>query len=95
MQAERLLRGVGVAAARVRDTADEGEDAQLWSRGAIAAMEHPDLGLLRYPVPFQRMQKTPVSFRRPSARLGEHTDEVLAQWRGETHAPAPARSDAG
>jgi crotonobetainyl-CoA:carnitine CoA-transferase CaiB-like acyl-CoA transferase len=78
--AERLLQGVGVAAARVRDTADEAEDPQLWSRGVIATMEHPDLGTLRYPVPFQRLGTKPPAFRRPSARLGEHTDEVLADW---------------
>jgi formyl-CoA transferase len=79
-----------VAAARVRDTADEAEDAQLWSRGAIATMEHPDLGTLRYPVPFQRMGKTPVGFRRPSARLGEHTHEVLAEWLGERGPAVPS-----
>jgi crotonobetainyl-CoA:carnitine CoA-transferase CaiB-like acyl-CoA transferase len=46
----------------------------------IAAIEHPDLGTLRYPVPFQRSGGTPPALRRPSARLGEHTAEVLAEW---------------
>ena len=94
-QAERLLLRAGVAAARVRDTADAAEDAQLWARGGFATVEHPDLGRLRYPVPFQRMSKTQLRIRRPSARLGEHTKQVLAEWLGQTDAAAPAQRDAG
>jgi crotonobetainyl-CoA:carnitine CoA-transferase CaiB-like acyl-CoA transferase len=95
LQAERALLGIGVAAARVRDTPDEAGDAQLWARGVFATVEHQDLGTLRYPQPFQRMSKTPLRIRRPSARLGEHTEDVLTEWLGEpADAPTPARSDA-
>ncbi len=87
-QGERLLQGAGVAAAAVDDIADEAEDAQLWARAMFGRIEHVDLGTQCYPRPFQRMRKTPVQFRRPSSRLGQHTKEVLSEWLGEQSADA-------
>jgi crotonobetainyl-CoA:carnitine CoA-transferase CaiB-like acyl-CoA transferase len=83
LQAERLLRTAGLAAAAVRDVADEYDDPQLWGRTVITTVEHPDLGELHYPAPFQRLSKTRFAIRRPTARLGQHTDEVLRDWLGE------------
>lgn len=87
-QAMRRLQEAGLAAAEVRDTAGEFEDAQLWARGAVVSMDHPVLGQVFYPAPFQRFSKTPVGVRRPSAQLGEHTDEVVREWLGERPAQA-------
>lgn len=78
--AERLLQQAAVAAAWVRAVGDEWEDPQLWARDVYTTVEHPDLGTLYYAAPFQRFSQLPVQIRKPSARLGEHTDEVVAEW---------------
>ena len=90
-QAARALQAAGLAASEVRDTAAEFEDAQLWARGSVVAMQHPVLGRVYYPAPFQRFSKTSVAVRRPSAQLGEHTDGVLREW-GLSASTAKARS---
>jgi crotonobetainyl-CoA:carnitine CoA-transferase CaiB-like acyl-CoA transferase len=81
-QAMRELQAAGLAGAAVRGIRDEYRDAQLWARGGVVAIDHSILGPMLYPRPFQRMSKTPVHIRRPSAQLGEHTEQVLAQWLG-------------
>jgi crotonobetainyl-CoA:carnitine CoA-transferase CaiB-like acyl-CoA transferase len=87
-QAAVRLQAAGLAGAAVRGTAAEFHDAQLWGRGGVTAVDHPDLGLMLSPSPFQRLSRTPVRIRRPSARLGQHTDEVLAQWLNQADAKA-------
>ena len=45
----------------------------------VETIDHPSVGaldLLRTPI---RMEANPLSIRRAPPRLGEHTDEVLAQ----------------
>jgi crotonobetainyl-CoA:carnitine CoA-transferase CaiB-like acyl-CoA transferase len=81
-QAMTLLQSAGLAAAAVRDTEDEFRDPQLWGRNGIIAVDHPYLGPMLYPAPFQRPSKTPIHIRRPQAALGAHTEEVLADWLG-------------
>ena len=83
-QAERILQRAGLAAAAVKDIPDEYEDAQLWGRGAVIRLAHPDLGELLFPAPFQRLQRTPVSIRGPGARLGQDTDQVVTDWLDRT-----------
>ena len=83
-QAERILQRAGLAAAAVSDIPDEYEDAQLWGRGAVTRLAHPDLGELFFPAPFQRLQRTPVSIRGPGARLGQDTEQVLTDWLDRT-----------
>ncbi|MCU1659489.1 MAG: Crotonobetainyl-CoA:carnitine CoA-transferase CaiB [Pseudonocardiales bacterium] len=79
-EAERLAQQAGVAAAWVRAVGDEWEDPQMWARGLYTAVDHPDLGRLYYVNGFQRFSRLPVYIRRPSARLGQHTTEVIAEW---------------
>jgi crotonobetainyl-CoA:carnitine CoA-transferase CaiB-like acyl-CoA transferase len=81
-QAMTLLQSAGLAAAAVRDVEDEFHDAQLWGRGDVIALDHPYLGAMLYPAPFQRATKTPIHIRRPQAALGAHTEEVLRDWLG-------------
>jgi benzylsuccinate CoA-transferase BbsF subunit len=81
-QAAVRLQAAGVAGAAVRGAAAEFHDAQLWGRGGVTAVDHPDLGLMLSPSPFHRLSRTPVRIRWPSVRLGQHTEEVLAQWLG-------------
>ena len=42
-------------------------------------MQHPSEGALRMARPPTRFAATPASIRRHPPRLGEHTDEVLAE----------------
>ncbi len=87
-QAMARLQAAGLAAAAVRDVDEEFHDAQVWGRDGVTAVEHPVLGRLCYPSPFQRMTRLPIFIRRPAATLGEHTEEVLADWLGSVAARA-------
>ena len=57
-------------------------DPQVKARGMEIAMAHgddPELRLIGSPMKFS---ESPVSYRRPPPRLGEHTEEVLAELLG-------------
>ncbi|MAF51474.1 MAG: CoA transferase [SAR202 cluster bacterium] len=54
-------------------------DAFFQGRGAFAEIDHPEAGALTYPGRPVVLNATPWSVRRPAPRLGEHTDEVLAE----------------
>jgi crotonobetainyl-CoA:carnitine CoA-transferase CaiB-like acyl-CoA transferase len=81
--AERLAQRGGVPALWVRTAADQWEDPQLWARDAFVKLHHQDLGTFTNVIPFQRFSRTPVAIRHPSARLGEHTGSVIAEWLGD------------
>ena len=56
------------------------EDPQVQARGLRIEMPHPLAGkvpLVANPI---RLSGTPVAYRRAPPTLGQHTDEVLAQW---------------
>ena len=71
------LQPAGVIAAVVSDARDLVEDEQLAERAFWAELDHPDVGLRRYPGNAIRLDLTPVSYRRPTPTLGQHNDEVL------------------
>jgi len=71
------LQAAGVIAAIVSDARDLVEDEQLAERGFWAELDHPDVGLRRYPGNGIRLDLTPVTFRRTAPTLGQHNDEVL------------------
>lgn len=73
----RRLQTAGVIAAGVADARDLVEDEQLAARGFWAELDHPDVGLRRYPGNAIRLGLTPVTFRRGTPTLGQHNDEVL------------------
>lgn len=53
----------------------------LAARGFFVEVDHPDAGRLVYPgAPFQ-FSRTPWRPVRPAPRIGEHTVEVLEEWR--------------
>ena len=54
-------------------------DPHLAATGAWLDVQHPHEGRLRQLRPPVRMSDTPTALRRPAPRLGEHTDEVLAE----------------
>ncbi len=73
------LEGVGIPAAPVRTLDAALEDPVVEARGMLAALSHPTAGLVHVPgVPWHG-DAAPTALRRPPPRLGEHTDEILAE----------------
>lgn len=76
-QAYSELQERGVPCGPVYDIAGLLQCDHLTARGFF---NHPDVGELTYPgAPF-RFSSTHWEVRRPAPRLGEHTEEVLAEW---------------
>jgi crotonobetainyl-CoA:carnitine CoA-transferase CaiB-like acyl-CoA transferase len=82
-EAGRAFQDVGLAAAPVRATPDEWVDAQLWARGRITRVMHPDIGPFDQVEPFQLLEHPVPRVKWAAARLGEHQEEVLRDWLGE------------
>ena len=71
------LDRAGIPCAPILNVAEALSHPQLVHRGGIVEQEHPAAGTIHSvgnPILFSQ---TPVSYRRPPPRLGEHTDEVL------------------
>jgi crotonobetainyl-CoA:carnitine CoA-transferase CaiB-like acyl-CoA transferase len=79
-QAMFELQHAGVPAGAVRNGEELFLDPQHAARGAFVEIAHPDLGPLVEPRPLYRMSRTDVAVRRPSPRVGEHTDAVVHRW---------------
>ena len=78
------LEKLGVPAGPVNDIAQVFDDPQVQHRGMRISMPHPSaasghIDLIGNPVKFST---TPVAYRRPPPRLGEHTDQVLEELLG-------------
>jgi crotonobetainyl-CoA:carnitine CoA-transferase CaiB-like acyl-CoA transferase len=59
------------------------EDSHFVARGFQVPVEHPELGrTIRYPGAPYRFEKTPWRISGRAPRLGEHTEEVLAELAG-------------
>jgi crotonobetainyl-CoA:carnitine CoA-transferase CaiB-like acyl-CoA transferase len=69
-----------VPASDVRDMADVFEDPQVRARGMVASVEHPTAGTVSTPGSPMFLSRTPTSVRRHPPLLGEHTEEVLAEY---------------
>jgi crotonobetainyl-CoA:carnitine CoA-transferase CaiB-like acyl-CoA transferase len=55
-------------------------DAQVRERGMTVRLPHPHSDALQMVASPIRLSDTPVQYRRPPPLLGEHTDEVLAEF---------------
>jgi crotonobetainyl-CoA:carnitine CoA-transferase CaiB-like acyl-CoA transferase len=76
---EALLEA-GVPAGPIHDYAQVFEDPHTRAREMVVELEHPVEGTIRalgIPV---KLSETPGRIRRPAPLLGEHTDEVFAEW---------------
>ena len=77
------LNEVGVASGPINDFGAVADDPQVKHRRIFRELPGQDgdaLPMIANPVNFS---DTPVDYRRPPPRLGEHTDEVLRDWLGE------------
>jgi crotonobetainyl-CoA:carnitine CoA-transferase CaiB-like acyl-CoA transferase len=76
------LRDIDYIGAPVLDVQEVMDDPHIRARGAFAQYDHPTGGRITLLNPWIRMSETPASIRAMSPKLGEHTDEVLAQVAG-------------
>jgi crotonobetainyl-CoA:carnitine CoA-transferase CaiB-like acyl-CoA transferase len=74
------LQAIGVPSAKVARVSELIESPQLAHRGQILAMQHPRAGT----VPMQgfsvQFGDSPMRLRHAPPTLGQHTEEVLAEW---------------
>lgn len=73
-----LLAEAGVPSARVRNVDELLADPHVVARRTVEVMDHPTLGEHVVPGVPAKLSKTPGGVRRRAARVGEHTDDVLA-----------------
>jgi crotonobetainyl-CoA:carnitine CoA-transferase CaiB-like acyl-CoA transferase len=73
------LRKVGVPVGRINTVKESLSDLHLAERGIIVQLEHPALGLIKSIATPVHLSETPLVYRRHPPRLGEHTDQVLAE----------------
>jgi formyl-CoA transferase len=75
------LTAADVPAARVQDyyTALT-SDPQIQHIGAVIEMNHPLAGTMTNLANPVRLSRTPAAYRRPPPLLGQHTDELLAEF---------------
>jgi CoA:oxalate CoA-transferase len=73
------LNAAGVPCGPVNSVADVFADPQIQAQQMVIDVDHPGHGLVRmlgFPI---KLSETPCRVRRSAPRLGEHSDEVLAE----------------
>jgi crotonobetainyl-CoA:carnitine CoA-transferase CaiB-like acyl-CoA transferase len=80
----------GLLIVPVSTTEDLVNSEQLAAREFWTPVAQADGSSITAPGPFARFSATPIRYRRPAPRLGEHTDEVLQEWRARTRDRAVA-----
>jgi crotonobetainyl-CoA:carnitine CoA-transferase CaiB-like acyl-CoA transferase len=78
-EALRAMRDAGVTAGPVYTIADAIADAHFRERRIIVDVEDADLGTVPMHNIVPRLSQSAGVWRRPAARLGEHSDAVLAE----------------
>ncbi|WP_235913863.1 CaiB/BaiF CoA transferase family protein [Teichococcus coralli] len=78
-----LLNEAGISSGPLNDFGAAAADPQLNHRAMWRRMPHPDGGELPFIANPVNFSETPVAYGRVPPRLGEHTEEVLADWLGE------------
>jgi len=89
----RRGRALGVTIAPVMTLDDMLDFEQLAARDYFAPLALADGQRVRAPGPFARLSRTPLASRRPAPKLGEHTDEILAELAAKPRACATRASD--
>jgi crotonobetainyl-CoA:carnitine CoA-transferase CaiB-like acyl-CoA transferase len=75
-----LFAKAGIPSGAIRSVGEVCEAAQLAERGVVRSMQRPTAGILRYLASAVRFDdQLPPEARRPPL-LGEHTQEILAEW---------------
>ncbi|MDN5005616.1 CaiB/BaiF CoA transferase family protein [Bradyrhizobium sp. GCM10027634] len=79
-----ILNATGIACGRLNDFASALSDPQVVHRKMICEMPDPEIGSFRFVANPMRLSETPASYHRLPPRLGQHNDEVLADWLGSS-----------
>jgi crotonobetainyl-CoA:carnitine CoA-transferase CaiB-like acyl-CoA transferase len=77
-----LLNEGGISSGPLNDFGAALDDPQLRHRGMWGEMPHPRAGTMPFVANPVRFSGTPVTYGRVPPQLGEHTEEVLAEWLG-------------
>jgi crotonobetainyl-CoA:carnitine CoA-transferase CaiB-like acyl-CoA transferase len=93
--AAAALQAAGVSAMAVEGPDDLRADPHLAARGALVAVEHPEMGRERHAGNPVRPSLTPLAPPRPAPLLGEHTEEVLTRVLGLDRAEVARLADDG
>jgi formyl-CoA transferase len=73
------LHAAAVPAGLVYTPADMAGDPHFRARGSLVELDDPEVGPVLMPAPAPRLSRTPGQVRWAGPRLGQHTDEVLAE----------------
>ncbi len=79
---QRELDAAGIPNGPINDVADVVHDPQVQAREMIQEVEHPVAGKTLLPGVPIKLSATPGGIRRPAPLLGEHAEEILADWLG-------------
>jgi crotonobetainyl-CoA:carnitine CoA-transferase CaiB-like acyl-CoA transferase len=74
-----ILKPLSIPAVKTNTLDDLPEDVHLKAVGFFETYRHPDVGVYRQVKPPVKFAKSPSNIRRHPPKLGEHTDEVLAE----------------
>ena len=80
------LRAHAVPCGQVRSLAEALADPQLAARDMVVELDHPRLGAVRALGNPIKLSRTPAVIDRAPPALGEHTEEILAEWPGDVPA---------
>src|SRR5262245_7582890 len=75
-----LLEANDIPCGPINDYAQVFADPHVTARDMVVDVEHPTLGAMNALGSPLKMSGTPTNPRRPAPRLGEHTEEVLAEF---------------
>jgi crotonobetainyl-CoA:carnitine CoA-transferase CaiB-like acyl-CoA transferase len=78
----------GVGVALVRSPAEALSDAAFIADGCVVEVDDPEAGRIRHVGPVLEFSATPGAVGGPTARVGEHTDEVRSEATAKRAAPA-------
>ncbi|WP_342453020.1 CaiB/BaiF CoA transferase family protein [Pararoseomonas indoligenes] len=84
-----ILNAAGISSGPLNDFGGAKDDPQLNHRGMWQEMPHPRAGTMPFVANPVRFSETPVAYSRVPPQLGEHTEEVLAEWLGTAGSTAP------
>ena len=79
-----LLGAAGIPCGAIKSIGEVCETPQLTQRGMVQSVRHPAAGDVRFVARPTRFGDEPPAPSTPPPMLGEHTREVLAEWRGWT-----------
>ncbi len=87
------LEAAGIPCSAVNGIDEVFADPQVQARGLRIDMPHPEAGVLPVVASPVRLSATPVQYRDPPPRLGQHTDEVLQEFGFDPAAVRALRED--